>query len=329
MGSFFPKINHDKIVERFEQDLKGNRRTKDPRFWTITKKNDIGRAIIRFLPNKDVDASPFVTKFVHKYNFNNKFFFAPALTNVGRPDPIVEWCNKQDRDWINRQDIRLWPKKMFISNILVIEDEEKNNEGKVFLVEYGSQVMEILQNKLKPKIKSRAPLFYYDFDKGANFEIILAKDASGYMGWKESQFLEQSSIMEVVDHLKLDPEKIMDSMLDLKDILSTTEYPSYEQLKTDFDAWLETSGILKTLTGDAADRGKSEEGSTHSEAARKEAEKTVEKEAPVEEKKQTFAEKAAAAVKTEEKQAETPKSDAPAASKSDVKDRMKKFIKQD
>ena len=58
-------------------------------YWSpVVDKAGNGSAIIRFLPNKDEDALPFVRYWDHGFKGPNGWYIEKSLTTLGLPDPV-------------------------------------------------------------------------------------------------------------------------------------------------------------------------------------------------------------------------------------------------
>ena len=240
-GFQFPVVDHSKMLSNFKNQLKSGGYAKDERFWTISRKNDVGNGVIRFLPDADPSKLIWRQKLVLNFEVDKKKFFGTSRLTFGESCPVNDWARAQDSEFIKK--LKLYPKKKYISNILVIEDPEKSNEGKTFLYEYGSQVMEILENAMYPKSAKRKPLKYYDFTEGANFELMLLKDNTGYFGWKTSQFFDSSDVMEYLEQKQIDPEAFYKSLYNLDEVMKSLECPTYAKVEEDFHRWLKSVGL--------------------------------------------------------------------------------------
>jgi len=255
-GKFkFPAINYENILNRFRENLKGTSNVKkDERFFKITRdKTGQGVATIRFLPGKTVDGKEqlnYEVLFRHNLKYEGKNYNVICPSTQGKPCPICEWNRLQDGEFVfNNNFYRI---RKYISNILVIDDVNPENIGKVMLFEYGPQIMQILESKLYPKEiggKKKAPLIYFDWDSGANFELVLSKEEKDkFPKWTNSEFLAPSSIMEFLNEKGIDPKTIVDSLYDLRAIIEQIEIPSYDVIKNDFLAWLDSTGLSSSTS---------------------------------------------------------------------------------
>lgn len=251
-GFKFPKIDAASVQERFKDNLKGmTKQTQDPRFYVLTKdKNGNGSAVIRFLPGVVVDGKELLSySVVYRHNLqlskHAPFLSTICPTTLGQKCPICEWNKLQEESWVKNNNT--YRKRKYISNILVIEESIPELIGQVKLFEYGPQIMKILESKIYPKqigTKKKDPMIYYDWETGANFELVLVKDKSqSWPTWDNSEFLAQSSIMEFLDEKGIDPRSIVDSLYDTELVIKDLEIPSYDKIKNDLHEWLANNNL--------------------------------------------------------------------------------------
>lgn len=131
----------------------------DNRFWKLASdpKTKKGSAIIRFLPDRpSADALPYVKYFSHWFNYHDgnikQRYINNCPTTIGRNCPI---CTKNRELWKSPHESDLATarhrkrKIHYVSNILVISDPANpDNEGKVFLFNYGPQIYTFLSRAL-------------------------------------------------------------------------------------------------------------------------------------------------------------------------------------
>jgi len=251
----FPKIDHSAMMQRFKENLKGSQ-NRDDRFYRLTKDaTNQGAATIRFLPGKEVGGKEqlyYEPIFRHSLNLNGKKsnYNCICPTTIGKPCPICDWNKMQEGNFVF--DNGFYRQRKFISNILIIDEKTEDLVGKVKLFEYGPQIMKLLEAKLFPKEiagKKKAPLLYYDWEAGANFELILVKEASkAFPSWEQSEFLVPSSIMDFLEDKNINPNEIIDSLFDLKEVVNNLEVLSYETIKREFYTWLDSVGLSRTAS---------------------------------------------------------------------------------
>lgn len=176
---------------------------KDARFWkpTVDDKGN-ATAIIRFLP--DTDGNPFAKYYTHNFNYmldgTKKFWIRNCINTFGydRECPI---CKKNQEYWASsfESDKKIASarkrKLIFVSNILVIKNPANpEDEGKVFLFQYGQKIYEKIKDKWFPsdEVKALGEGSYdeycpFDLYDGANFKLVVSKQGD-YPNYDKSEF---------------------------------------------------------------------------------------------------------------------------------------------
>lgn len=195
---------------------------KDTRFYTVSKKKDGSASVkIRLIPSFNAEKNrlqTFVTQSVHSieiYQGDKKRFIKEVCPkSVGGKDakcPICDhcWDNYMPLKEAGQKDskeakalLKFAPKDRFITNILILEDNEiPDNNGKVFLYEFGGQIQELIKKQMQPseeemKEKGLKPFNAWDLTSGRDFRLKLtpAKEtANGFPSWSDSFFSNDSS----------------------------------------------------------------------------------------------------------------------------------------
>lgn len=242
----FPTFNPETVQERFKEIGKGKvKETKDDRLYVLTKdKEGEGSSIIRFLPakskiinGKEQEGLPYSVIYRHNLQIGKGSFVSCICpTTVGGKCPICEWNKKMmDSDWVKTHNT--YRKRKYLSNILVMEEATEDLKGQVKLFEYGAQIMNILERAIYPKRKNVPPLVYYDFLKGANFELTLSKEKGAFPSWETSRFLEPKSIMDFLEENDIDPESVYNKLLDTEEVVQKLKIESYDEIKEKLNEW--------------------------------------------------------------------------------------------
>lgn len=205
---------------------------KDDRFWRAEQdKMGNGFAVIRFLPEVEGEDCPWVKLYSHAFQGPGGWYIENSLTTMNQKDPVSElnselWNTGSEEDKnIARSRKR---KTTYISNILVIKDEANpQNEGKVFLFKYGTKIFDKIQEKMKPEFKDEDPINPFDFWSGANFKLKIRK-IGGYTNYDKSEFDISSSLFNG-DDAKI--EKIWKQQHSLNEFVAPQNFKPYEDLK--------------------------------------------------------------------------------------------------
>lgn len=219
------------LMKKLEDSSKKDYR--DDRFWKAEPdKMGNGFAVIRFLPPVDGEDCPWIKLFSHAFQGPGGWYIENSLTTLnGQKDPVSElnsqlWNTGSEEDKnIARSRKR---KTTYISNILVIKDEANpQNEGKVFLFKYGTKIFDKIQEKMKPEFKDEEPINPFDFWNGCNFKLKIRK-VGGYTNYDKSEFDSPSAIFGGDDN---QIEKIWRQEHSLAEFTAPSNFKSYDELK--------------------------------------------------------------------------------------------------
>lgn len=156
--------------------------------------------IVRFLPQKDPDKVPFVSRFRHIFrDQSGRWVWLTCPTSVGKNCPI---CAKNgilyrsgNPEWIavSRERKR---KKEYYANILVVKDSRSpEKEGKVFVLKFGQSIMDKLMSAIQPKYDGEEPMNPFDIWEGADFYLRIRRDSkSKQITYEDSKFASKSEI---------------------------------------------------------------------------------------------------------------------------------------
>lgn len=253
MGKFqFPKVNLDSVQERFKENLSGNKKKeKDPNLYVLTKdKTGSGSSVIRFLPGKIVNGKenlPYSVIYRHTLQAEKGGSFVSCIcpTTVGGRCPICEWNKMMQSDWVKSHGT--YRKRKYLSNVLIEEEQNEELIGKVMMMEYGAKIMSMLEAKIYPKQisgRTKQPLIYYDWEQGANFEMVLTNEkGQAFPSWDNSEFLAPEPITDFLDKMGIKPEEVVDKLFDTEEVVRGLDIKSYETLKAELNNWCIQNGL--------------------------------------------------------------------------------------
>jgi hypothetical protein len=228
-----------------EQDLapkeEAAKSFKDDRFW-LPQFDDTGvaKATIRFLGNPVAGEAPWVLDLNHSYEHKtpqgSKWFIERCSWSIKKPCPVCAYVNEIGYDNIKG----LSKKKFYISNILVITDNfNKENEGKVFLYKFGSQIFNTI-TQCQGGYKSTnedgeevdiKPRKVFNFDEGHDFNIHVYKkkaDGKDQNQYDKCKFKMKKSAVAGGD--EEEQEKIYNAMYSFKEFTDESGFKSEEEL---------------------------------------------------------------------------------------------------
>jgi hypothetical protein len=231
---------------------------KDERFWLPTK-DDSGssNALIRFLPQPDIEKSPTISFFQHGFKEKGKWFIDNCPTTFEKPCPVCEHIQPywdEDTDESMNYARRYSRTKQFIANILVINDLiNPANNGKVKLFKFGIKLYEKIEEKIFPESEIDEPVQVFDPWEGCAFKLKLRQkskrnnyDTSEFATDKCGPVAKDDSLLEV----------IFNQMISLDEFLADDKFPTYEKMSKKFNRIMKFKDGKKkgsTPTPDAGD----------------------------------------------------------------------------
>jgi len=207
-------------------------RTDDRIWYPSVDKAGNGYAVIRFLPPPEGEDVPFIRMFDHGFQGpTGQWYIENSLTTLGKQDPVSElntklWATGLESD---KAVVRKQKRKLnFYSNIYIIKDENNpENEGKVFLFKYGKKIFDKLNEAMQPAYPDEDPLNPFDLWEGADFKLKI-RNVEGYRNYDKSEFAKPSALSD--DDKTL--ERIWKQCHSLQAFLAPSNFKSYDELKT-------------------------------------------------------------------------------------------------
>lgn len=208
-------------------------KSDDNRMWKPeVDKAGNGYAIIRFLPAPDGEDVPYVRVWDHGFQGpSGQWYIEKSLTTLGQKDPVSEynselWATgtKANQDLVRKQKRRL----SFISNVYVVKDPaHPENEGKVFLYQYGKKIFDKINEAMNPAFEDEEAINPFDLWEGANFSIKIRK-VEGYRNYDKSEFATPGPLLDSDAEL----EEVWNQEHKLQPFVDPSQFKSYEELKT-------------------------------------------------------------------------------------------------
>jgi len=217
----------DKISQKSYSD------PNEGKFWKPTRdKAGNGFAIIRFLPAPAGEEMPFVRIWDHGFQGpSGQWYIENSLTTLNQDDPVSEYNSKlwnsgiySDKEQARKQKRRL----KYVANIQVIKDAANpENEGKVFLYQFGKKIFDKLNDLMNPQFEDETPVNPFDLWEGANFRLKI-RQFEGYPNYDKSEFDAPSPLSDDDSEL----ETIYNQEHSLQELLDPKNFKSYAELKT-------------------------------------------------------------------------------------------------
>lgn len=215
-----------------------NNRRDDGNYWKLTvDKAGNGSAIIRFLPPVENEDVPFIRYWDHGFQGpGGKWYIEKSRTSLGEKDPVAEYNSKLWRESDNdespqrKQARKQKRREHYVSNIYIVKDPgNPENNGKVFLYEYGKKIFNRLNELMHPVddgIETRDPINPFDIFGGVDF-YLRARKVDGQRNYDTSSFGSPKPLSEDESEL----ERILSGLHPLQPILDPSNYKSYEALE--------------------------------------------------------------------------------------------------
>lgn len=229
----------------------------DSRFWkpTVDKAGN-GMATIRFLPSPEGEDMPFVRVFSHGFKGpTGLWYIENSLTTIGKEDPVSQynsqlWNSTTDDASPARKQVREQKRKLnFISNILVVKDSANpQNEGKVFLFQYGKKIFDKINESMNPQFEDEEPMNPFDMWTGANFKLKI-RQVEGYRNYDKSEFEAPAPISNDDDEL----EALWRKEHKLSEFVDPSKFKSYDELKAKLNRVLGLDGAVTAGRGNTAE----------------------------------------------------------------------------
>jgi len=239
------KANRSASIESLKKQLtEGDKKQfeKDERFWkpTFDKKVGVIEAVIRFLPAPGDEDRDYVKYMSHSIENAGLYYIENCPTTVGidRECPLC----KLNREAWNRGEKKLAQERSrktnHVCNIMVIDDQqEPSNNGKVFLFRYGKDIQGMIANAMQPQFRTQKELYPFDMWEGADF-YLRAAVKGGFWTYDNSSFGEPGRLMGFSDEQL---QEVWSKEYLLSEFVSPDKFKSYEALQARLDIVLGNS----------------------------------------------------------------------------------------
>ena len=232
----------DMLKSAVDKAKNGTPSKSNENYWKLEgDKAKNGSAVIRFLPGKDDNSLPFVKIYNHGFkNKAGKWFIENCPTTLEHACPVCEknsdlWSTKVESNIeIARERKR---KAKYISNILVVSDPKNpDNEGKVFLFQYGQKIFEKIFEAINPQFEDETPMNIFDPVEGANFKLKMSQ-VGGFANFDKSGF---SPASEIGNEKEI--ASVISQLHDIDGLIAPDQFKSYDDLLTRFNATVGNTG---------------------------------------------------------------------------------------
>jgi hypothetical protein len=248
------KQKAEKLSKKIDSEGKGASRDPDARFWTMAHLKDetgSGKAVIRFLPAPPNEDNEYVTYYGYgeKNPTTGKYYFHNSHRSFDgdAKDPAYEYNGKiysrQDLSKDEKKALSIRRQTHYVSNILVVDDPtEPENNGKVFLFDYGPMIMALIQTRIKPTASDDYTDSVIPFDPidGCNLKIkIISKKLNNQLvpNYEKSTWEDPTPLADTPAEM----EQIWKKCYSLKEFVDPENVSMYKPLSkqyADFAKWL-------------------------------------------------------------------------------------------
>jgi len=225
------------------------------KFYKTTLKDGKFKAKIRFLPaHPDCEDLAYIK--IHQHNFEvstgsfneksgkmGKRYFNDICNRLtfNKPCPICEYGYEKVDPTTPRwktyspEQRKMFPNTKYISNILVINDEQNpDNNGQVFLFEYGNGISKLIETAVrgvvsKDEEENQPPKDIFDHKEGYNFILEYEMEKGNPYPKLTGKFANKSTPIQ-------NEEKVISEMIPLSQlVIKEEDCNSVEKVKERFD----------------------------------------------------------------------------------------------
>ena len=223
----------EKLTEQLSKmNSKPNYGKDNDKYWKPTR-DDAGNgfAIIRFLPEPDGEDIPFVKFYDHGFQGpTGQYYIEKSLNSIGQEDPVGlmmrEIYARKNEEEI-KANAKCRRRTHYVSNVYIIKDSAKpENEGKVFLYEYGKKIFDKLNDMMNPQFEDEKPVNIFDLWAGADFRLKI-RTVDKFPNYDKSEFDSPRQLFEKDEEMEI----IYNQCHSLAAILDPKEFKTFEELQ--------------------------------------------------------------------------------------------------
>ena len=231
----------DKLNKNLEKEA-SSKFTPDERLFKLDTKSGTGQAKVQFLVDKNI--SPFVER--NNFAINSvdasqksgkRWMIDDSRLTLGEECPVYN-LNKalyavQGLDDKVRAALAkpFFKRTSYTANVKIINyPSNPSLEGKVMLFTFSKTLKDKLMNAAhvsdEDKALGKKPMFVFDPLKGHNVILNLSKQASGFMGYDNTSFVEETPIFETEEQAIA---YINENTHDLTEFTDESHFTSYDE----------------------------------------------------------------------------------------------------
>jgi len=175
---------------------------------------------------------PFVRLWDHGFQGpTGLWYIENSLTTLNQDDPVSEFNSKlwnsgveADKEQARKQKRRL----KYTANVYIVKDPgNPENEGKVFMYQFGKKIFDKLNDLMNPTFEDEEPTNPFDLWEGANFRLKI-RQFEGYPNYDKSEFDPSTPLSDDDEVL----ERVWGEQHSLQELVSESNFKSYTDLRT-------------------------------------------------------------------------------------------------
>lgn len=223
------------LIKKIEDKEKTTYENDTPDYWkpTVDKKSQRATAVVRFLPEVDNEALPYIKYWDHYFEGPKGWYIENSLTTLGKEDPVSEYNSElwQTDIEANKDLARKYKRRLnYVTNVYIIQDHgDPSNNGTVRKFRFGKKIWDKLNEAMAPEFPGQQPINPFDLWDGANFNLIMNKNGQ-FWSYDSSTFASPGPLANSDKAMK----EIYDSAEPLEPIIDPSKFKSYDALKARF-----------------------------------------------------------------------------------------------
>lgn len=266
--------NLKELQEKVEQQSGGGGK-RDERIWKPKFNADKGKGtcIVRLLP--PADGEPFVEQLSYSFQGPGGNFYGLARQTLNEDDPVqiaaingFRKAKAEQNENLKKQCLKFLPKRKYFANVYIVKDDEvPDNEGKVFIWQFGPAIYKKIKEAIQPEFDDQEPMDPFDLWEGSDFivRMVGTEIPDSRTGKKvtvpnydKASFADPSEFMDG-DEEKL--EEIVEQTYELSEFVDPEKFDSFEKVAKRFKDvmkkpynWLSEEGVEESMEDDRKEK---------------------------------------------------------------------------
>lgn len=229
----------------------GGEQTKyepDPRFFKLKAEAGSSDSVV-FRLLVDSKGSTY-TMLYHYFNEKivngvKKHLIMNSPATINKKDPVADYYWELVNSGLKEEASVFKRKVKYITNIYIEKyPKDPSLEGKVFLFEFGTKLLDFFNKHMYPKSSLKEPMELYNPIKGHSVEVVLTKPIKGFPHYDESVVSPSKTALggKDIEEIK---DIILNKTYDLSEFTSEANFPSEEEAQKILDRFLGSGNAQK------------------------------------------------------------------------------------